>query len=271
MTNLDPRSIIEPKLTLAITWNPRGELIRFERSLLLIKEIYASIAISFPPVADPKVTDLFFFGVFASDPSIYAVKNQEWSWGRYMAIKTALNTPSDYIQYADLDRLLRWIETYPDEWRETANAVRKFDCLIIGRTENAYKTHPRALRETETISNKVASFFLGSEMDVSAGSKGFCRRAAQYIVDHCSPGHALGTDSEWPIVLHRAGFEIKYLAVEGLTWESADRYQDYAVDHQEQLQAAIAYDRNPNSWSNRVGVAEEIVRSAIEASTRKLD
>jgi hypothetical protein len=187
-----------------------------------------------------------------------------------MALKLALDKSTGHIQYADMDRLLRWLETYPEELRETAQAIKAFDCVILGRTERAYNTHPRALRETEVISNKVASFFLGREMDLSAGSKNFSRRAARFIIDHCSRGFALGTDSEWPIVLSRAGFGIEYLTVEGLTWESADRYQDCAANAREQAQAAMDYDADPSNWIYRVGVAQEIVQSALLASNRDL-
>jgi hypothetical protein len=263
--------IEESKLSLAVTWNPRGELARFERSLPKLHEAYDMIAISFPPMVDPSVIEQFTSGKFAVDPDIRVVVNDDWSWGRYMAIKLSLETSAGHIQYADMDRLLRWVETNPDEWRETIHEVINCDCLIIGRTEEAYHTHPRSLRETEAISNQVVSYFLGRTMDVSAGSKGFSRSASQYIIDHCSPGHALGTDAEWPIILSRAGFNINYTTVDGLTWESADRYQNHAVSPFEQHRAAIEYDADPKNWEYRVNVAEEIVRIAFDAYTRPLD
>lgn len=258
-------------LTLAVTWNPRGEFLRFKRSLPLLYKNYDFIAISFPPEVDSSVVDLITSGENSTLERVLVVVNREWSSGRYSALKLSLATSADHIQYADMDRLLRWVETYPDEWQSTINSVRNCDCLIIGRTQKAYDTHPLSIRETETISNQVVSFLVHREMDVSAGSKGFSRVAAQYLVDHCAPGHALGTDAEWPIILFRAGFNIQYSMVDGLTWETADRYQDYAADAFAQRKAAIEYDADPNNWEYRVNVAEEIVRTALDAFSRSLD
>lgn len=259
------------RLVLATTWNPRGELSRFERLLPALLDIYNHITISFPPIANSSVTELFTGSKYASHQHISVAINQEWSWGRYTALKLALDTNADHIQYGDMDRMLRWIETRKDEFHSVAKQILGADCLIIGRTESAYHSHPDALIKTEAISNRVVSYFLKRDMDVSAGSKGFSRRAAEFIIANCSPGHALGTDSEWPIVLSRAGFRIDYQVADGLTWESADRYQERAASAQEQIDAAIDYDSNPENWAYRVSVADEIVQTAIESSRRPLD
>lgn len=259
------------RLVLTTTWNPRGELSRFERLLPLFMDVYDHISISFPPIADPSVTELFTKTKYASHQFISVTINHEWSWGRYTALKMALDANADHIQYGDMDRILRWIETRQDELRRVAKLIMGSDCLIIGRTESAYSTHPNALRQTEAISNRVVSFILKKDMDVSAGSKGFSRRAAEFIISNCSPGHALGTDSEWPIVLSRAGFSVDYQLADGLTWESADRYKDHAANTQEQLEAVIDYDSNPENWAYRVSIADEIIRTAFESSLRSLD
>lgn len=161
------------RLVLATTWNPRGELSRFERLLPVLMDIYVHISISFPPVADPTLTELFTKGIYASLQHISAAINHEWSWGRYTALKLALDTDADHIQYGDMDRMLRWVETNPDEFRRIARLIMGSDCLIVGRTESAYNTHPKSLIQTEAISNRVVSFFLKRDMDVSAGTKGF--------------------------------------------------------------------------------------------------
>jgi hypothetical protein len=54
--------------------------------------------------------------------------------------------------------------------------------------------------------------------------------------------------------------------VEGLDWESADRYQDTPPDPQRQASRAAEYDRGASSWQHRVAVAEEIVVAGLEAS-----
>jgi hypothetical protein len=109
----------------------------------------------------------------------------------------------------------------------------------------------------------VTSYLLGKEMDFSAGSKGFCQLAAKYLVSNCTPGHALGTDAEWPLSLHRAGFDIEFIEVDGLDWEIPDQYQSHAADSIRQQRKANEYDDDPVHWAQRVDVALEIVRVGL--------
>ena len=107
-------------------------------------------------------------------------------------------------------------------------------------------------------------------MDVSAGSKGFSHEAAEYLIANTSPVRAIGTDAEWPILLHKAGFRVDYLAVDGLDWESADRYRDHAASPDDQQKAAVQYDTDSQHWALRVEIAREIVESALIAANRQV-
>ena len=253
------------RLILAVTWNPRGEMARLQRLYPRLKAACDGLVVSLPPHVSAE--DLKALRAF---PQVQAVVNQDWSGGRYAAVRTAWEAGADVIYYADLDRLLRWVETRPDEWEGTVAAARRSDCLIIGRTARAYGTHPQALLRTEAISNAVCAFLLGQAMDLSAGAKAFSRRAAQVLLVNCAPGQALGVDAEWPVILRRAGFAIDYLTVDGLDWESADRYRDQAADAATQRRAAEAYDQDPANWAGRVQVAMEIVLAGLKAARRPL-
>jgi len=257
-------------VALGVTWNPRGEMPRFERLLPKLQQVYAGLTISFPPVADAGVTRAFTEGQYAGRSDMFAFVNQEWPSGRYMALRHALQFEADYIHYADMDRLLRWVETRPEEWRQAVRAIQATDCLVMGRSEAAYRTHPKSLVQTEAISNRVVSQILGREMDVSAGSKGFSRPAAEFLAANTLPGRALGADAEWPILLKRAGFRVDYLVVDGLDWESADRYQQQAAGPEGQRLAAERVDADPQNWEWRVRVAGEIVQVALEAAQREI-
>jgi hypothetical protein len=252
-------------VALATTWHPRGELDRFLKLLPVLQKAYTGIAISMPPETEEslleKIQDLEL---------VEAVVTPDWSWGRYLALKSALQFPGTHIQYADFDRLLRWIETRWGEWQEILQVIQIHDCLVIGRTSGSYETHPQALVQTEAISNQVVSYLLGQPMDVSAGSKGFSRQAVEFILANCEPGHALGTDAEWPLTLMKGGFQVESIRVEGLDWESADRYRQNAADSESQRNAAVDYDADPQNWARRVAVAEEIVRLGFETMAREV-
>jgi hypothetical protein len=252
-------------LALATAWRPRGELARFKKLLPSLWQVFDGIAVSLPPDVEQTLLEALH-----SIPGVQFVVTPHWSWGRFSALGKALEAPASHILYADFDRMLRWLETCPEEWRSVLQVVQKCDCLIVGRTESAYHTHPRALIETEAISNLVVSRLLGFPVDASAGAKGFSREAAEFLIENCTPGHALGTDAEWPIVLKRAGYSIETILVDGLDWESADQYQTQAADPEIQVAAARAYDADPSNWSRRVDVALEIVRAGFEAQERTL-
>jgi hypothetical protein len=258
------------KIALATAWHPRGELPRFERLLPVLRQLYNGIAISLPPDAGAEtlaaLQRLALPGRIVDCLDIRPILTADWSWGRHQALETAAAFPVEYIQYADFDRLLRWVETRPEEWGHAVAAIRQADCTIFGRSPAAYATHPKALVQTEAISNRVVSHLLGQPVDVSAGSKGFRRSAVEYILNHCPPGRALGTDALWTVTLQRAGFSLQYLEVDGLDWESADRHQEQAAGPLEQQLAAQAYDADPENWSRRVAVAMEVVTCGLEAA-----
>ncbi|HZD56086.1 MAG TPA: hypothetical protein VE136_05155 [Anaerolineales bacterium] len=258
------------ELALAAAWHPRGELQRFLKIYPQLEQVYSGMAISLPPDADPKT-----FERLDELSNVSRVITRNWSWGRHIAVRRALGTAADYVQYADFDRLVRWVETQPDEWRQMALSLQSADCTIFGRSERAWESHPQALRQTERIANLALAGLLGGVYDLSAGSKGLSRRAAEFILAN-SPvaedqaGRALGTDAEWPVLLRRGGFVLKSLLVDGLGWESADRYRAEAASPAEQRLAAQAYDADPKNWEGRVQVALEIVEAGLAAAERLL-
>jgi SAM-dependent methyltransferase len=253
-------------IALATAWYPRGELPRFIDLLPQLMRCYSGMVVTLPPDVGKDVTQSL-----GDLNHVRVLVTEDWAGGRHMALQGALEVSTTHIQYADFDRLLRWVETRPEEWLQVVEIIQRTDCLIIGRTERAYGTHPRALTATEAISNQVLSHLLRGSMDFSAGSKGFSRAAVECIMANCEPGHALGTDAEWPIILSRAGFKVDYVTVDGLDWESADRYRPEAAEPDDQRKAALAYDADVSNWERRVDVAKEIVHSGLHAIQKDLN
>jgi hypothetical protein len=77
-------------------------------------------------------------------------------------------------------------------------------------------------------------------------------------------------DVEWPILIQRAGFTVSYRALDGLEWESADRYRASVADVETRQRAAVDYDRHTQSWVRRVHIAQEIVQEGFEAAGRSM-
>ncbi|MCB0128458.1 MAG: hypothetical protein KDE58_39600, partial [Caldilineaceae bacterium] len=130
-------------------------------------------------------------------------------------------------------------------------------------TERALQSHPQSLAQTERIINDVASSLLAQPVDVGGGSRGFSRVAAQIVLTRTTPGG--WGDLQWPILVNQAGLAVSYLAVDGLAWESADRYREQAATADQQAQAAQAYDHNVAHWARRVQIAQEIIQEGLAA------
>ena len=242
-------------IALASAWHPRGELSRFINIIPQLENVYTSIAISLPPG-----TDMAGLKPLQEQAKIALLVTQDWSWGRHAALKAAMGSSPEIVHYADFDRLVRWVETRREEWHHCLERIQEADCTIVERSEAAWASHPQALRQTERLANIFMSHFLGRVYDLSAGSKGFSRRAARFILANSTEmasksGRALGTDAEWPLLLHRGGFRLQSLQVDGLDWESADRYQEQAVSFADQRLAAQAYDADPKNWGDRLRIA----------------
>jgi hypothetical protein len=123
---------------------------------------------------------------------------------------------------------------------------------------------------TEGMANATFSHLLGRPVDLGAGSKGFSRRAVDLLMKLTQPGRAIGTDSEWPVLLWRAGYTLDTVLCDGLDWETADRYRDTAADSELQRTKAAERDADPQEWAYRATIAQEIIEKGIEALTRPL-
>ena len=189
-------------ITLAATWHPHGELPRALRMLDDLVALYADVFIAVPPDRRRVVSALF------EHPAIHLVPEADWFGARYHAVQNALASGSSAIHYCDFDRLLHWLECYPAELKSTLEHLPQTDCLIIGRTERAWTTHPRCMIETEILFNRTFSHLLNSDylIDFGAGARGLSKRAAAHLMQVASPAWVWGIDTAWPLLLSRAGF-----------------------------------------------------------------
>ena len=253
-------------VTLTMTWNPRGETERFRRFYPEFSRWYHGVSIVTPPDPDLQAVDML-----ETFPEIRVLTGGDWVTGRQLALEMALGFDAEYVHYVDCDRLLRWFELYPAELRATIATIQSADCVVIGRTQAALDTHPRCLKDTEAITNEVFSNLLGQPLDLAAGSKAFSRGATEFLVRYSRPSHGWCTDAEWIVLLHRAGCSIQSLLVDGLDWETADRYLPHAADAETQRRGAEAYDADPQNWVSRVRLAHESIQAGFAAMERTLE
>jgi hypothetical protein len=179
------------------------------------------------------------------------------------ALKTALRLDMPTILFCDFDRVLHWVENYPDELARVASDLVVRDFTVLGRTERAFASHPRIQRDTEAIVNTVYTSVSSRAWDVTAAARGLSRRAATAILAGCNE-QSVGTDVAWPLFLQRrGGFTIGYYATEGLEFETADRYGDQIAAAGGLVAWMTQLDADPQRWAERLDVARVEVAAAV--------
>ena len=188
---------------------------------------------------------------------------------RRRALHLGLAADAEYLQLCDFDRALHWMATYPHELTQIVAAIQGYDLLVLGRTSRAFKTHPPYQTCTERLVNYVFGLAYGQEMDITAGSRGFSRRAAAYLVDR-SREMTVGVDAEWPLLLQRVpGMIIGYQVCEGLEFETADGFES-EVEAAGGLAAWMeTLSASPQRWAYRLRMAAEIAEAAARLSGQR--
>lgn len=166
---------------------------------------------------------------------------------------------SDFTHLEDIDRALHWARSCPEELRRVAAAIPFHDFLVRGRTRRAKDKRPRNQAETETLANKVFSLILGRDMNITAASRGISRDAAETNLRY-SRGRFF--DSEWPIILHCEGFELGYMEVEGLKWETQLKRSEMTLPDERKVDPKEYYESSPESQAYRLMLAHGIARAA---------
>lgn len=239
---------------LAITLRPTNDTFTALDALMpFIGELYSGMAIAVPEgTSAAHVEHLRRYPHTRVYQSAQSPDNR-----RYQTVKQALQfTGVDFIHYCDGDHAISRMAHHEADWRTSVAAIQQYDCTLIERTAEVFESYPPALRETERIINAVGSYLLGRPVDLGAGSRGFSRAAAEYLIQASSPStHALATDSQWPILLHRAGFSVGSYQSSGATYAIATPDMYDRLHHVDQ-------------WAKRVEIAHLIVQAGLDAMQR---
>lgn len=147
---------------------------------------------------------------------------------RRNALQAVLETKSvKWIQYADLDRLLHWYYSYPQELKSILAQKFFIPYTAFGRTKRAWQTHPQLQIEQEKRTSAAFNKSLKTDpsCDWTSGSCLMERGAAETILKYSvEPTNA--TDLEWPAIVYRYMHIIpQCILTEGLEFETADYYQ----------------------------------------------
>ncbi len=171
---------------------------------------------------------------------------------------------SDWFLFCDLDRVLHWIEYWPDELMVTLEGLPAADVTVLGRTPRALASHPRAQVATESLVNEVFGRMTGYGWDVMAAARGLSRRAA-HLIATTSQDDSIGADCTWLLLAQQAGLTMAYRATEGLEFETLDRFTDEVAALGSAEAWIERFDADLRNWLMRVDLARTVI-AALAAS-----
>lgn len=204
----------EKAVLITVTHDPEGKNSKlFKTHYYLFQEIYSKIYLT---ISD-ETSKEFIQEVQNREIEYRVIPKKGVADARREALKLSLRGDGQYYHYCDLDRILTWASSYPEELQQLVTSIPNYHYLIIGRTERAMRTHPLEWIKTEEITNQIFSLELGKETDITAGSCAFSRECAVLIQSH---SRALMTDAEWAMIAKRIGdYQIDHVEVDGLKYQ----------------------------------------------------
>ena len=254
-------------VALAITYHdPEGRLYEQIRLVLpKLVEVFAGLAVRASHTANARALSLFTDAgaLVKRAPTERSNEAPKLGTARREAVVLALELDTPFVLYCDGDRVLHWAERYPRELAQVVARLHENDLTVLGRTERAFHSHPRAQRDTEAIVNHVFHVISGYDWDMMAAARGLSRPASEAILDRCFD-EEISVDVSWPLCLQSlGGFSLGYIATEGLEFETPNRYK-------EEIVAAGGYDAwlerrdaDPDRWLHRLDFAQTHLKAMI--------
>jgi len=222
-----------------------------------LRELFVSAFVAYTPETHPNTVDILKARGYST------LKAKKTVVGCYQtALTQASLSGADNIFYCDLDRALHWVKIYPDELRTLAESPIKNDFLLIGRTTRAFGTHPETQTLTESIGNRVASRVIGlTETRDILGTTWIITPALAKLVLEIVPSNRYGFFIEWPLTLWRSARNPNYIEVEGLEWETPDRYKEEIKA--EGLEHWMERFQTTSEWRRRSVMLRDFIDSAL--------
>lgn len=254
-------------ITLAIPYHdPAGELTgALVRSLPWISERFAGVAVNASPESPPQALALLRKAGMQTEqtPRTFVDGVAQMGAIRRAVVAQALGIGGAWIFYCDGDRLLHWVERYPDELAAALARIPAYDCTVFGRTARAFASHPHTQRATEQIINDVFAAISGQDWDVTAAARGLSRGAARALVEGCHED-SFGVDAVWPLFLRRQGsFTLGEVKTEGLEFETAAQYEQEVAAAGGEAAWQRRIDGDARRWAFRLAVARLEVAAMI--------
>lgn len=200
--------------------DPVGRLAEaIERLAPHLREAFSAIALNISDATLPDVVE----AAAALGAKTMMHEANESNIGRFRRDAVALAGDGRPVLYADFDHLLRWVEFGLDDLRRVIGAEPGADMLVVGRSDRAFSTEPRRLRETEHWVNHTHALLTGDHWDLMFAIRRLSPAAVRLIVAQ-SRVDTLASDVEWPLLARRAGLRLGYAQSEALFYRTIEEF-----------------------------------------------
>ncbi|NMB56863.1 hypothetical protein GYA19_02910 [Candidatus Beckwithbacteria bacterium] len=202
--------------------DPIGDksIIFLKKQIKTIQRIFDEIVIGLTD----QTNDIFFQFFKENQIKFIKAKSGFGSKTKRIILKESLKSSSDLFFSIDLDRLLFWLEHFPQELEDVLTKIKEDEqnqFWPLGRTRKAFLTHPKHQQKPETRTNEVLSKEIGKTLDVTTGCCVFTRKIAQLINQYAQGENSGVSDIEWPMIARLfGGARIKPIRVNGLAYET---------------------------------------------------
>jgi len=181
------------------------------------------------------------------------------------AIEYITDSEEQYILYIDFDRFLHWVIKYPEELLSIFKTEGNLELLHLGRSTRAFETHPKTQILTENIVNLYGSQALGfkNNIDLISVCFIFSKRLAQLLVNMENKTET-GFYGTWPILLWSNAKSQKYREVEGLEWETPDRFKKEIGNTENSYKNWLDEFQSSDEWKRRVNLLNDCLLELSE-------
>ena len=228
-----------------------------------IKSIFTKLTICCTPATPEEVSNFLTQEGFEVVLGPQMVQVDNYKQAVKLALDQIVSPENEKIFYVDCDRLIHWINAYPDELNKTLMENSDVEYLHIGRTQRAFNSHPVTQKETEIIVNEIGSKILGfsETKDIISVSFLFTKDLGEKILNlkHTTKTGFYGI---WPIVFWTSTNSKRYLEKEGLEWETPDQYllEISNIGYEDWLKKF----QTPDEWKKRVQLLHNVLIELTE-------
>jgi hypothetical protein len=168
--------------------------------------------------------------------------------------------PGEYVLYVDFDRLLHWEMSYPDELHRILTTKYLEPFVSFERSSRAFATHPVTQRSTEILVNELGSKIIGSTRIIDIIGATWLIESSLIAKILAVPLSTItGFYSVWPLLgWYWSGKKLRTEIVEGLEWETPDRYTDQIREIG--MEKWLRQFQNSDEWQRRVELLADCLK-----------